>query len=112
MLRILLTALLLQLQNASGKSALSHNGYAMQFTPPASQVAGTKALLLDPDNTEIAKLAGGLTISAWLKFTELEHGGFAYGIQAKSHRAVWWAAEGATHIHAQRTSLRNVNPRV
>ena len=83
MLRILFAALLLQLQSAGGRSALSYNGYAMQFSPPASQVAGTKALLLDPDNAEIAKLASGLTIMAWLKFYEVSHGGFAYGIQVK-----------------------------
>ena len=55
---------------ASLPSVQSHNGYEFHSTGPAN-MAGTKVALLDPNNSEIQKLADGFTSFSWIKFDDV-----------------------------------------
>jgi hypothetical protein len=48
-------------------SVRGHNGYVASFTA-YSQVAGTRVPTLNASNSEIARLASGLTVSMWMRF--------------------------------------------
>ena len=45
----------------------AHNGYAVSFEGPTA-FASLESLILDMNNTEVAKLDAGATIMAWMQY--------------------------------------------
>ena len=77
--------------------AAHRNGYAVRF-PGFATIAAPRTLTLNPTNAQIARLAGGFTISVWLRFEDLTLSRWEYPVAILHEEdSAWFGPFGGVH---------------